>query len=462
MNANLCPVALYHDIVHGIDNALLGHYSTQKRGDLFSAFAAYLKLSIRNGTLDIGRSSSARMARVKNAYIHFCEEERIPTGEGQDVWELHVEPWVTRKLDNEDFSGIDSSAKLFFEVSVANPRLSFELDGGTRTYPLRGRIDEIDIARKRIVERTIKDEEGNDKPPFLKDYQVWLLSRILRSLEKNQLPSEWQSVDFSEFQMVVETPQNDFLIRDDAKYLGSTHTAYAWINDVSLSESHSVFTEVSENAQCVPENPNPFCYHPFINCWRPRYDLPRSRPEIRQVFHPWYRLLLWEQIWKGHLWQYQLVMLARNDLFRMGIVLPTRVVAVQNDVFRLQVKKGSASSIRGLEHCTIIPFGTVYCGLRVNTTVKNAEGDTLDLQAKNHLGRMQVSRMSEEALIISSQDQESPVMSEPPIFLQRNTQRSLFRLKGIGTDSPEKARKRSVIQILEAIFGTRPIRREKQ
>jgi len=462
MNATLCPIALYHDLIHGMENALLGHFTTQKRGDLFSNFIAHLKLCIRDGKLDIQKSSSTRMARVRNTYMEFCSEEQVPGGEAQDVWHQYVEPWVTRKLEGEDLNSISSSAKLFFEVSVANPRLSFDLDDTKRTYPLRGRIDEIDFVNKRIVERTIKEDGQVQRAPYLKDYQVWLLWRILSSLNKNQLPKEWQSVDFSSFQLVVETPQSDFIVSDEAKFAANTHIAYAWINDISLSESHSIFSEVYENAQCVPENPSPYCFHPFINCWKHGYDLPRARPEIRQVFHPWYRLLLWEQIWRGHLWQYQLLMLDGSDLFRMGIVMPTRLVSVKGDVFTMKVERGDASPIRGLEYCTIIPFGTVYCGLRVNTIVKGATGNTLDLRAKSGLGRMQFPAISNEALIISSQYQESAMMSEPPIFLQRNTQSSLYKLKGIGTDSPEKATKRSVIQLLEAIFGTRPIKRERQ
>jgi hypothetical protein len=454
-------MALYHDLVHGIDNALMGHYSTVKRGDIFADFVAFLKLSLRDGSLDLSRSGSSRVMRIKNTYMTFCEKEHVPLGLAQDIWELYAEPWITRKLISEELLNINKSTRVYFEVSVANPRLSLEFDTGTRTYPLRGRVDEIDLTNKRIIERTIK-AEGHERPPLLKDYQVWLLSRILRSLGSDQLPKGWDALDFSEFQLVVESPFDDFVIEDSPQYLKDTHMAYAWINDIALSESQNMFTEVHENARCVPANPEGACFHPFVNCWQRRYDLPRSRPEMRQTFHPWYRLLLWEQIWSGNLWQYQLLMLGNDDLLTMGIVLRTKVLAIDDDVFKIRVSRGAASPIRGLEHCTIIPFGTVYCGLRVKTTVKKAEDDTLDLQARNSLGRMQLPHVSDDALIISSEDSESPIMSEPPTFLQHRTQSSLFKLKGIGTDSPEKAKERSVIQILEAIFGTRPISREKK
>ena len=55
INANLCPVALYHDLIHGIENALIrGDLRTVKRrGELFHNFIAYLKLSIKNGEFEL-------------------------------------------------------------------------------------------------------------------------------------------------------------------------------------------------------------------------------------------------------------------------------------------------------------------------------------------------------------------------------------------------------------------------
>jgi len=119
-----------------------------------------------------------------------------------------------------------------------------------------------------------------------------LLWKIICSLLKEEnLPNEWRGIRFEDFELVVETPYYDFVISDNQNFINYTHSAYAWINDISISESLGIFGEVFENAQCAPENPYTECGPPFINCFPRRYPFPCCRPEIRQTFQPWYRLL---------------------------------------------------------------------------------------------------------------------------------------------------------------------------
>ena len=70
--------------------------------------------------------------------------------------------------------------------------------------------------------------------------------------------------------------------------------------------------------------------------------------------------------------------------------------------------------------------------------------------------------ISQEAILLLSPDIPAPIMKEPPIFLDRQIQSALFRLRHIGTQNEQRARRRSLIQLLEAIFGTRPIRRGRR
>ncbi|MHA1267835.1 MAG: hypothetical protein ACTSRS_21570 [Candidatus Helarchaeota archaeon] len=377
----------------------------------------------------------------------------IQTGCG-DIWRLYVEPWVIRKLEKGELQNISPDNQFFFEISVANPRVSFPLNRGVRNYPLRGRIDEIDLSHKRIIERTIKGERSDEHPPLLKDFQIWLLWKILCSLTEEQLPTPWRNINFEDFELVVETPYRDFAISDNPEFTTHTHWAYAWINDISITETHGVSKEVFENAQCSPENPHPHCRYPFINCFQRNFLHPRSRPEIRQTFQPWFRLLLWEQMWKGHLWHYQLLMLNKEELIDLGLVVETRIVSVQENQIELELIERKANMLRGYEYCTIIPFGTVFCGLKLNAKLIKNEDNRIFLQLDGALPDI-----SQEALLLLSPDIPAPIMKEPPTFLDRRTQHDLFRLKYIGTSNEEKARKNSLIQLLEAIFGTRPLTR---
>jgi len=459
VNANLCPVALYHDLIHGIENALIrGDLRTVKRrGELFHNFVAYLKLSIKNGDFELRGDIPSQLSSIQNMFLRFSQSQGFQISESTDIWRLYIRPWIERKLENGELQSITSNSQIFFEISVANSHVPFPLESGVRNYPLRGRIDEMDLTQRRIIERTIRGGREDDSPPFLKDYQIWLVWKILCSLRPEHLPNEWRGIRFEEFELVVETPHHDFVISDNQNFINGTHSAYAWINDISISESPDVFSEVFENAQCAPENPHTECGHPFINCFPRRYPFPRCRPEIRQTFQPWYRLLLWEQMWRGHLWHYQLLMLDREELLSLGIIVETNVVSVENNQIELEVIEREANTLRGYEYCTIIPYGTVFCGLKLDARLVSARNNNIVLQLSGILPTI-----SEEAILLLSPDIPAPIMKEPPIFLERQTQSALFRLKHIGAQNEERARKRSLIQLLESIFGTRPLRRGRR
>jgi len=456
VNANLCPVALYHDLIHGIENALVrGDLRTVKRrGELFHNFIAYLKLSIKNGDFELRGNTQSQVNSIQNMFLHFSQSQGFRISEINDIWRLYVGPWVERKLENGELQSITSNSQIFFEISVANSHVPFPLESGVRNYPLRGRIDEIDLTQRRIIERTIRGGREDNAPPFLKDYQIWLLWKIICSLREENLPNEWRGIRFEDFELVVETPYHDFVIFDNQNFINDTHSAYAWINDISISESPGVFSEVFENAQCAPENPHTECGHLFITCFPRRYLFPRCRPEIRQTFQPWYRLLLWEQMWKGHLWHYQLLMLDREESLELGLIVETNVVSVQNNQIELEVIGREASTLRGYEYCTVIPYGTVFCGLKLDARLVSTRNNNIMLQLSGILPTI-----SEEALLLLSPDIPAPIMKEPPIFLDRQMQSSLFRLQHIGAQNEERARRRSIIQLLESIFGTRPLRR---
>lgn len=458
LNANLCPVAIYHDLLHGIENAFIRQYPMARRGELFHNFIAHLKLSLRSRNFELtGSDIPTQQRMIYDLFLRFARNQGFLTNEAHDLWRLYVEPWTRRKLQNGELQDISPNDQIFFEFSVANHRVAFPLNNGIRHYPLRGRIDEIDLTLRRIIERTIRGSSSEGEPPLLKDYQVWLLWRLLCSIERDQLPSSWDTIDFNNFNLIVETPHRDFTIPlENPDYIVHTHYAYAWINDISISESPGVFREVFENAECSPENPHFVCQHPFINCFPRIYPYPQSRPEIRQTFQPWYRLLLWEQKWRGHLWQYELLMLDRRELVARGLILEAHITPTTENQMEVEVIGREANSLRGYQYCTLIPYGTLFCGLRLNARLVRIEENRLIMESGNIRDIL-----SEEALLLPPET-SPPIMREPPTFLDRQMQTALFRLQLIGCESLERAEQRSLIQLLEAIFGIRPLRRESR
>lgn len=455
LNTNLCPVAIYHDLLHGIENAFMGQYPLERRGELFQKFIAHLKFSLKNHALSLtGSDIQTQQGRIRSLFFNFVQGRGFPTNEANDLWRLYIEPWVRRKIQNRELINISPIDQFFFEISVANHHVPFRLGNGIRHYPLRGRIDEIDFTSRRIIERTIRGTSSENTPPLLKDFQVWLLARLLCSLQANQMPSAWRGVRFQDFSLIVETPFRDFIIPfESSDFLMDIHYAYAWINDISLSESPGIHREVFENAECSPENPHPQCQHPFINCFPKIYPYPQSRPEVRQTFQPWYRLLLWEQKWKGHLWQYQLLMLNRQELIDRGLILEARRVSSTGNQLEIEIIGRQASSLRGYDYCTIIPYGSLFCGLKINARLIEVRGNNVIMEFEDSRNIL-----SQEVLLLPP-ELSPPIMKEPPTFLDRQMQSALFRLQHIGCENLNRAQQRSVIQLLEAIFGIRPLHR---
>lgn len=460
VNAALCPAAICHDTLHGIDNALTGQYPFQRRGDLFHKFIAYLKLSLRNRDIDLtGSDILTQQQRIRSLFLNFAANRGFFTNEVQDIWRLYVEPWVRRKLQDGELQSISPRDQYFFEISVAHRAVSFPLDTGVRHYPLRGRFDEIDLLHNRIIERTIRGSEEDQQVPLLKDYQVWLLWRILTTLRGEELPASWNRPRFRDFSLVVETPYRDFQIAsENLSFDMDTHYAYAWINDICTSESPRIFREIDDNRQCSPESPHPECGHPFINCFPHSYPHPTCRPEIRREFQPWFRLLLWEQQWKGHLWCYQLFTLTRQELIEQGLILEGRVTSVSGNEIELEVIGRESSSLRGYESCTIVIYGTLHCGIRMDARLVGVRGNKFVMRVGD-TGSVLPREILQEILVLPPEMALPPVMKEPLTFLDRQTQSSLYRLQYSGAINPEKARRRSLIQLLEAIFGIRPLHR---
>lgn len=464
LNANLCPVAILHDLIHGVEDALLTgrHYPLKERGELFHKFIAYLKLSLKNGSFELRGDISSQLRVIRSRFNQFSLNQGFSEDASNDIWRLYVEPWVTRKLQNGELQQISSDTQAFFELTVANFHIPFPINSRIRNYPLTGRIDEIDLTNRRIIERTIRGESSDTNPPLLKDYQVWLLWKILCSLREEQIPPDWTNVNFQDFKLIVETPYKDFLIssnpinpRDGHTYVMDTHYAYAWINDICFDTR--VHREAREH-RCAPENPDrPECGHLWINCLRHNYLFPRSRPEIRRTFAPWCRFLLWEQIWKG-IWYYQVLMLSMQDLLNLGMVIETQIISSQNNRMELEVVRHDVNTLRGYESCTIIPYGTTFCGLKLNARLTRTDKKRIFLEVDNTL-----QAQSEKALLLLSPDAPFPIVKEEPlIFLDRQIQSSLFRLEHIGTDDEDRARRRSLIQLLEAVFGSKTLWRERR
>ena len=461
LNAEFCPVAILHSLLHGRDYALLGgadFYEIKKRGELFDNFISHLKLALMKGKLKLSNHDiSTQESKIVSLFHPFSKPYGFNFNACSEIWSRYIGPWVRRKLENKELQNILADRETFFELSIGNSHIQFPYENGKRSYPLRGIIDEIDMKRKRIIERTIKEASSDDRPPTLKDYQVWLLWKILCSLKGDQLPSQWNSVNFEDFDLVVETPHKDFTVsHENPDYVERAHSAFAWIHDVSISESPDVIRQAYEKKVCTPLTPKQECGL-IRTCYPGNYGYPECRSEIKQTFKPWYQYLLWERIWKGDLFQYQLLGLEKEELIEKGLILEGRIVSLDDNKIELEMGR-EIGSARGYNKYTIIPFGTLFCGEDRKAKLLEVKGNRLIMEIQNK----GMYPLKDAILYPSSLESFSPLLQEPPTFLEKQKQTGLLKLQQSGAIKEEKAKHRSWIQLLEAFFGTTRLKRSSK
>lgn len=443
LNAAICPVAAVHDLLYGIDNAMVkleeGEFGV---GDLFQDYIAHLKYQIKKGAHTPGRE--------RTLYEVFAGERSEETKLG--CWE-YLQQWLRRKKD--ELSGISAETDMFFEVHVASPELEIPLGDGKRTYYLHGKIDELDITNKRIIERTTKGFETDPTPPRFKDFQVWLLWKALASLKKDQCPKLWKDEKFADYDLVVETPYKDFQIdKHDPRFPEMAHDAFAWINDIT--KDPSVVKDAWDNRACTYNDQSVDCGLTTHSCYMASRKHPLSRKAMHAALRRYYRGLLYEQLWTHHLFLYQLTKLPQDTLQSMGKIIPGTVKIEKDGNLTLVVSGNTdpmtelkADEDRGDKTEFKIVFGTFFLGLQRTAKVKNIDSVTKRIS----LDTRKNEPLPDEARILLS---EGLLFQEAPWFLKRHIQRGMFRLEKWGLDVDAKAKRHSVIQMEDALFGSSP------
>lgn len=453
INATLCPVAVLHDLLHGVDWAAISSPQwLQGEGNLFHDFTAFLKSLIIKEELQ-----PTGVNEVRYEYISWAR--RIATDARDRCWNHYLEPWSRRKF--EELLQIDRGARIFFEIFVANAYVDFPSGKSSysypRTYPLRGKIDEIDIDNKKLIERTIKGRSSDENPPRLKDYQLWLLWKILCSVPSSDYPEQWKGTDFSDFDLVVETPFKDFLVdKDNPKFADYVHDAYTWIYDLSFDRR--AIWEAYQSKNCTFSERDDDCGL-LSFCYRRRQPYPTCRSEMRRVFRDMYRPMLWERMWNWHLFQYQLVMLADSDLEHLGLISKGEVVTSSEERITIKVPKKLVGPIiasgSGIGRYLILPFGTFLAGKRMQATLE---------QRKENLLTMKVPKKeipTSRTILILPVETDLPILKSRPWYLTKVIQRDMFSLEYFGAKNPDKASSDSVVQLIESIFGRKALRRER-
>jgi len=430
VNAALCPVAAVHDLLYGIDDARM-RPEGWGTGSLFHEFIAHLKTSLADGSCIPGGE--------RRLYYEFVEKRYDAARE--EGW-MYLSSWLNRK--RTELRRLGREFRSYFEVYVAND--SVKIGGSHCSYPLRGEIDELDMVNKRVIERTILGTDSERSAPSLKDFQLWLLWKLLCSVKREDRPEVWKDEDFEDYELLVETPYRDFLVPKNSRdFELMAHDAFSWIHDISSERFKYAIWEAWQNASCSYDSRNPYCALDNRYCYHAKLEYPRGRRVMHADMRRFYISLLCEQMWSHHLLMYQLMKLPVNVLSGWKIVRGT--VKTSGDSIEVSVDGSLTPVVEKVEEGeetreVNVIFGTLKLGLLRKAEVDLKEGKLMLKVRGRELLPKSVNIILPEASLFR----------EEPWFLRRKVQREMYDFELWGLKKEEKAKRHSVIQLVDAIF----------
>jgi hypothetical protein len=456
VNAYHCPRAIYHYLHHAEDGACIPQTATAgwKSGDIFHGFIEMLKNAIIEGQVIVNSQNPQFL--INQAYALFMNSSFARGMEKADIfWKQYIDVWIRRKLKLNELGSLQPDSLNYFELTVANTKIPFKTpEGGNRNYPLTGRIDEIDIKGKRIIERTLR---SNLTP---KDFQVWLLWKILCSIDKKLMPENLRGIDFDTFSLVVETPTDDTEVeKNNPEFENKVHDCYAWIHDLTFDPK--AVADVFMDSTCTYDSKKE-CGLSWM-CYMHKWPFPMGRGEMRRKFKDMYRALLWEKIWGYDLFQYRFLSLSQDKLEERTLICRATIVpkSQEKNTFQVQVKDPLQAGLiwaKGTDDTDsfLVILGTFAVGRRFKATIKRLRPDLFKVIIDNGwlpslLGQPLIATTGTDFL----------VYEEHPTYLITGLQKDLHNLEFRGAKTAERAQADSKIQVIEAVFGSRPITRGK-
>jgi len=467
VDAALCPYAVFHKFYHGSQSALIGLRENEegtKLGHHFHNFISYLKTEIVSGR--------ARPSDAEGLFTRYCFSQHVDADTENNL-KPYLRYWLRRKRESLEQLR-NQRPKTFFEVHVASINVTFGTFGRRVHFPLNGVIDEIDITNQRMIERTLRGREDDSEPPFLKDFQLWLLWKIISSIDRNIVHEVLGCEDFENYELIVETPYRDFYIdKDNPLFNELAEDAFSWINDLATGNYSRLAIAISEAWQNKGFHGRPCRYGEEIEecalrnaCYYRRRRYPERRSALGSDLRRLCYALFNEQVWVHDLLLYQLAYMEqcqdvdlRNDLRELLMgrsIFPAKVVeALDSEGFVLKVDehlRGPLSEAHQDEFVNLDEiFGSFSVGLRrrARLDIDNPRSDIREGQIVVHVeGSVNVEGLS--ALLIKG----SLLLREEPWYLKRLIQRSLFDLEKWGLDRNDKARTHVTVRLIDTLFGS--------
>jgi len=456
-----CSRAIFHDLFWGRTH--LGHHDSwavgqQDIGEGYHRLLGQFRTDIATERISVGQLRDRQIADgLAQDYVdNFIGRNHVALATGdrlRDVFRIYV----ARKWSDGELHELPGK-KLLTEVDVANPHCCFVMGNVTRHYPLRGRIDELNVSRGVLVERTLEqDPLDGDRPPPYKSWQAWLYAQAIQTLEEFRRPASLASIWEEPLQIVVETPEREYTVHADESFYEVVRNAYYWIQAVFRGASES--SAISE-AACTSDNPRDWCTHCLLDCYNIPVAYPSRRDELRRLCARYARAFLNERLWEYDLWFYRQCLLPEAILEEDGQRIPARIVQVMDDRVRVGVNAHDANAIRGKRELFGIPAatGNFFLGRQlrlspVNVPLRRNE-QRVECEFRMNRDEGRLLRDATEIELFTPPDDDLSLLSEkPPGHLRDMDRRRLGRLLKIGAQSASTAQRSGVIRALQMITG---------
>jgi hypothetical protein len=448
-----CPVAIHLDQLWGrtwsgrLDSGL-----TDPAGALYHEIVAEYRMRLAWGL----ESWSSRWdqatfkAHLHNYFSQWADRKGTNSTTRQRLWED-----FSRLLERQHREGeleLIRGARLFAEVDFVNPRCRFDLGDSTYHYPIRGRIDELDLSRGLIIERTLERDPLSNRPPLYKDFQAWLCAWSLKALDEHLRPSAFEKLWTSPLKVRLETPDADYEVPfDDARFLPWVAQAYYWIQAVYRNRGQPA-TSAYQAAACTIDHPDDACMHCRIDCFTRRPAFPRKSQEIARICSQHARALLYDRVWDEDLWYYRQALLPEEYHLEEGSRIKLPILEVKDNSLRVELKERDD---RVRENQTFLAvascLGNMSLGKRLRLTVTHVDKrNNVTLHAMgSSLPAVEPGDLLE--LIVDAPESTVLLFREPLGHLKDHQRSRLAKLRRVGTDSLLRAQQSGVTNTLRAI-----------
>ena len=420
-------------------------------GELFHQIVARFRRSIAEEEIILPQNLQVKTieAIAVNFLRSFAARKNIDEG-SQTYQKMHeyFVSYVRRKMQDLPLL---RRHRLQHEVDVHNSRCKLRLGNEERRYPLRARLDEIDLTDIKVTDWTLENP-----PPPPKLFQTWLEVYALKNLEPRHYSEEWNEFwnKIDKLQVIIETPTGDYPVQDRDEYIKWMVNAYNWIKRIYRAIPNW-WNEMIEEAIRTPEECSKMgCPHYFLrDCYRPNRTYPPSRPLLNEELQRDARLLLYDQLWESDLLFYQICELPSEALAEIEKIFQGKIIDAGEDYLVTQIEKPKTKRFHKGNRIVVILEGNFHVGCHASCRIESVSEDADHYILKLALSPGARGLDIRAGYLTFYTNKETEFFEKKPGFLKEAERRKLLSYMRLGTDDVEKYQASRVLRLTDAIYG---------